>query len=117
MAHQQNSLAKETLDEKERRKKKKAAKSPASGSVERGAASGAITGASAGPVGAIAGAAIGAGSSLLESREARKEADKLKPSRRKLKAGIDSFNKAKQSKERALATLSQAVFDWAASIR
>jgi hypothetical protein len=104
-------LASDSLDEEKKKKNKKKG-------AAQGAIGGATTGASGGPVGAIAGAAIGAGTSLVESNQAEKAAASAgRPERRALTAGRDAMKDTKRRKEQALATLSQAVFDWAAAIR
>lgn len=112
----------EEEDEKKKGKGKKQEKGK-KGTTQKGAetASMAATGAAGlmgGPAGMIgAGLQIGAG--LVESNQAKKAAARAenRPERRRLAKGVETFKERKRSKEMALATLSQAVFDWASAIR
>lgn len=125
-----SSLAQQTLDEEERKKREKQAKGTKQkqatnsqgtlGGPAGGAAAGATAGAVAGPIGAIVGAGVGAVAGAADANKASKDAassDPNRPERRRLAKGVETFQATKRNKERALATLSQAVFDWAASIR
>jgi len=127
-----STLAQQTLDEEERKKKEKAKKAQAQKdkkdvtgqksqgqSAGEGAAAGASVGMAAGPVGALIGAGVGAAAGAAQSNQAEKAAadDPNRPKRRRLAKATEIAQDKKRSKELALATLSQAVFDWAASIR
>jgi len=92
--------------------KTSATKSTVSG-VATGAIGGGLTG---GPVGALVGGALGAIGGIADA-DAAKQEDPNRPKRRRLTKALEAREKAKSDKERRLATLSQAVFDWAASIR
>lgn len=125
-----STLAQQTLDEEERKKKSKRAQAEKQkqdtsskgkgGSIAEGAAAGAVAGSVVPGIGTLIGAGIGAAGAAVSANKAEKDAassDPNRPERRRLQKGIDIKNERKRSKERALATLSQAVFDWAASIR
>jgi hypothetical protein len=75
--------------------------------------------AAGGPVGAVAGAGLGVAGSLAESNQAKKARERAenRPKRRRLAKGMQAFQSAADRKERAIATLSSAVFDWAAALR
>ena len=114
-----STLAQQTLDEEERKKKEKAKKQKSqaktkdiTGAGGEGAASGFMSG---GPVGALIGGGIGAATGAIDANQT--EEDPNRPKRRRLAKATEIYEDKKRSKERALATLSQAVFDWAASIR
>lgn len=127
-----STLAQQTLDEEERKKKEKQAKQKAGKkkgdvtgqkgkTIGGGAAAGATVGMAAGPIGALIGAGVGAAAGAVASNQQEKKAgagsDPNRPERRRISTAMGIAQERKQSKERALATLSQAVFDWAASIR
>jgi len=125
-----STLAQQTLDEEERKKKEKRAKQEATEKTSdvtgqkaqaagEGAASGASMGMAAGPIGALVGAGVGAAAGAADANQREKAAgdDPNRPKRRRLAKATEIAQDQKRSKERALATLSQAVFDWAASIR
>lgn len=118
-------LAQETLDEEKLKKQTKAAKGRKKkqnvsskglgGDVAGSAAAGAATGAVAGPVGALVGGVVGAGVGLASANQS--EDDPNRPERRKL-TRLRGIQKDQQSRSnQAIATLSQAVFDWASTIR
>lgn len=75
---------------------------------------GGIGSALTGPVG---GALITAGAGAVDANRADKATAPGRPKRRRLTAAHRAVNEVKGKQERALATLSQAVFDWAANIR
>ncbi len=108
-----NTLSQDTLDEEERRKKEKAAKEAKKKKTATSILGGIGT-VLAGPVG---GAAITAGAGAVDANRADKATDPNRPKRRRLTAALDAAKDRKKTKEQALATLSQAVFDWSNSIR
>lgn len=116
MLMQNDSVSSSAMETEEDKKKKKGQKAQGAAG---GAASGASVGAMAGPVGALIGAGVGAAAGAVDANQAEKAAASAgpRPKRRRLQAGLDKYQETKDRKERALATLSQAVFDWAASIR
>jgi hypothetical protein len=118
-----STLAQQTLDEEERKKKEKAKKAQAQKDKKdvtgKGAEASASAGMAAGPVGALIGAGVGAAAGAVDANQREKAAgdDPNRPKHRRLAKATEIAQDKKRSKERALATLSQAVFDWAASIR
>ena len=97
----------EEEDEKKKSKKKAASKSAETSSSKPRGGSGMI------------GGIIEAGAGFVDRNAAKKAARRAenRPKHRRLAAGIETAQGRKRDKERALATLSQAVFDWAGSIR
>lgn len=77
-----------------------------------GQTAGAGVGSLFGPVGTIAGSAIGG---AVDANQ--KEEDPNRPERRRLTKAQGLAQDTKSKKQRALATLSQAVFDWASALR
>ena len=130
-ANRSMSLGEEVMDEKRRKKKERAAKgqkkvpgvaagpSGAGGVPEGGITSlakGALKGGAAGPVGM----GIGVVGDLVSANQAKKAAERAappRPKRRRVKRVLDEADRQKRNKEQAMATLSQAVMDWASSIR
>ncbi len=115
-------LSKDATEESEEDKKKKKAKSKATTGTATGVGSGAASGAAAGTmispgVGTVIGAGIGAAAGAVDANRADKATDPNRPKRRRLAAAGEKVREQRGKQERALATLSQAVFDWAASIR
>ena len=110
MALADRSMALDSLKEKEedKDKKKKDKKSKTTGIVAG------VGSALAGPIG---GALIGAGASAIDANRADKATSPNRPKHRRLAKGLEQFKERGRKREVALATLSQAVFDWAASIR
>ncbi len=89
-------------------------------SLAQGAMQGASTGSLISPgVGSLVGAGIGAIGSAVESNQRKKAAERAeaRPERRRLTAALDIFKERRRKKERTLATLSQAVADWARTFR
>ncbi len=115
MATSTRTLSTSVLDEKDDEKKKKKGQSK-SGGAAGGAASGASVGAAGGPIGSLIGAGLGAAAGAAEANQADK-ATGPRPKRRRLSKGIEKFEEVKGKRERAMATLSQAVFDFAANLR
>ena len=117
-------LSSSALDEIEKKKKERAAKKQGGEAKKAGTSSakggfgsavgGAISTAFGGPVG---GALIGAGASAIDANRADKATDPNRPKRRRLAKAQENVKENKRTQERALATLSQAVADWASSIR
>lgn len=125
----QQRMAQDALAEEEARKKK-AAKAQASSSKEGGdsklggagggAAAGATVGMAGGPIGALIGAGIGAAAGAAEANQAEKAAaggGPGRPSKRRLSYVNELRLETRRRKQRAMAMLSQAVFDWSASVR
>lgn len=122
-----STLAQQTLDEEARKKQVKAAKGKkgkanekATGaSIGESAAAGAVAGSVVPGIGTLIGAGVGAAVGAADANKAEKDAASAGPrlKKRRFGKGVEIFQETKQRKEQALATLSQAVFDWAASIR
>lgn len=106
-----------TETEAEKKKGKKGSKKSTGQSAGEGAVAGATTGSVFGPVGTVIGAAIGAGASLVSANKADKATPAGRPERRRLTAALGKVDERKKNRKMALATLSQAVFDWASAIR
>lgn len=107
----------EAKEKRDTKKKKKGSQSKVTEAVQAGV-SGAATGASVGGVpGAVVGTGLGIASTLIDANRADKAQSPSRPKRRRLSAVNEQRLAQRSKKEAALATLSQAVFDWAASIR
>lgn len=70
-------------------------------------------------LGPLAGAGIGAIGEAVSGNQRKKAAERAenRPKRRRLTKVLEARDKIKRDKEMALATLSQAVMDWASAIR
>lgn len=125
-------MASDALSREEERKKREAELATSrkgSGEQEQsklgGAGGGAASGAAAGTmvmpgIGTLIGAGVGAAAGAAESNKLEKDAASGgagRPQRRKLAAGIAAREDVKGRRTRAMNSLAQAVFDWAASIR
>jgi hypothetical protein len=111
-----------TTETEAERKKREKAKKTTKKSTGQAAGEGAISGAAAGTaispgLGTIIGAGIGAGAGLVDANRADKATPAGRPERRRLTAALGKVDERKKNRKMALATLSQAVFDWAAAIR
>lgn len=119
------------LDEEEKKKKREKAKAgsnqggdPAgpdkAQTIGAGAASGAAAGTMVMPgIGTLIGAGIGAATSAAsaDSAETRASDDPNRLQRRKLGAATTAIQERKDERLRAMATLSEAVFNWAQSTK
>ena len=113
MALANRSLALDSLKEKEEDEDKKKKDK----SSKKSKTTGIVAGIGSTLTGPIGGALIGAGASAVDANRADKKTDPNRPKHRSLAKGLEQFKERGRKREVALATLSQAVFDWANSIR
>ncbi len=113
-----SALSQSALDEKEDKKKKgkkkgtTSSKSSFVGELTSGLGVGLGT--------SLPGIALGTAAGAIDKNRAKNEAidsDPNRPERRRLTKARDAVKGHQKTRERAMATLSQAVFDWAAAIR
>ncbi len=113
-----STLAEETLEEEKRKKQEKQIKAQ---KKERGGpsdVSGGSMNKGGGGSGLIGGAfkLIGGAIDMNAAKKAARRAEN-RPEHRRMARALDVYKEKKRSKQMGLATLSQAVFDWAASLR
>ncbi|MCK5641832.1 MAG: hypothetical protein KAJ19_13600 [Gammaproteobacteria bacterium] len=119
----QSTLAEETLEEEKRRKKQKQAqgqkKARGGPSDVTGGGSQNTSFLSAGSGGGAIGQAIRTIGGIVDMNAAKKAARRAenRPEHRRMAGALDVYKEKKRSKQMGLATLSQAVFDWAAALR
>lgn len=105
MSMAQSSFKEKEKEEEEKKKNKQKTKETSTKKVTGGS----------GMIGGI----IEAGAGFVDRNAAKKAARRAesRPEHRRLAKGLDQFKERGRKREVALSTLSQAVMDWAASIR